>query len=58
MKCLEFLFQSTMGAGDTLALIMETKKNFPEANLEIFHELISVGNEILQVPGKRFFWSI
>ena len=49
--CLELLFESTKGAGDILALIMETKNNFPEANLDIFHELIGVGNEILKVPG-------
>ena len=49
--CLELLFESTKGAGDILALIMETKNNFPEANLDIFHELIAVGNEILKVPG-------
>ena len=50
-KCLEFLFERTNGAGDVLALIMDTKNNFPEANLDIFHELIGVGNEILRVPG-------
>ena len=50
-KCLEFLFERTNGAGDVLALIMDTKNNFPEANLDIFHELIGVGNEILKVPG-------
>ena len=50
-KCLEFLFERTNGAGDVLALIMDTKNNFPEANLDIFHELIAVGNEILKVPG-------
>ena len=52
LKCLKFFFQSTNGAGDTLALIMETKNSFPEASLEIFHELIAVGKEILQVPGS------
>ena len=51
LKCLEFLFQETRGAGDVFALIMETKHSFPEANMEIFHELTDVGNEILQVPG-------
>ena len=51
LKCLEFLFQTTRGAGDILALIVETKNSFPEANMEIFHELTDVGNEILQVPG-------
>ena len=50
-KCLEFLFRMTKGAGDILALIMETKKTFPDASLEIFHSLISVGKDVLQVPG-------
>ena len=51
LKCLEFLFRMTKGAGDILALINETKKTFPDASLEIFHDLISVGNDVLQVPG-------
>ena len=52
VKCLEWLFQTTNGAGDVFALIMETKKNFPGASLDILHELLRVGNETLQVPGK------
>ena len=51
MKCLEWLFQTTNGAGDIFALIMETKKNFPGASLDILQELLRVGNETLQVPG-------
>ena len=51
LKCLEFLFRMTKGAGDILALINETKKTFPDASLEIFHDLISVGKDVLQVPG-------
>ena len=51
LKCLEFLFQMTKGAGDILALIMETKKTFPDLSLDIFHDLISVGKDVLQVPG-------
>merc|ERR1719209_2431191 len=51
VKCLEWLFKTTKGAGDIFALIMETKNNFPEASLDILHELLSVGNETLQVPG-------
>ena len=51
MRCLEFLFQETNRAADMLALIMETKTNFPEASLDILFELITVGNEALQVPG-------
>ena len=51
MRCLEFLFDKTNRAADTLALIMETKNNFPEASLDILYELITVGKETLQVPG-------
>ena len=53
LKCLEFLFRMTKGPGipGFLALIMETKKTFPDTSLEIFHDLISVGNDVLQVPG-------
>ena len=51
LKCLEFLFRMTKGAGDILALIMETKKTFPDLSLDIFHDLISVGKDVLQVPG-------
>ena len=51
LKCLEFLFQMTSGAGDILALIMETNNSFPEANVGIFQELTDTANEILQVPG-------
>ena len=57
VKCLEWLFQTTKGAGDIFALIMETKENFPEASLDILHELLSVGNETLQVPGNYNQWN-
>ena len=56
VKCLEWLFETTKGAGDIFALIMETKNNFPEASLDILHELLSVGNESLQVPGSYNQW--
>ena len=58
VKCLEWLFKTTKGAGDIFALIMETKNNFPEASLDILHELLSVGNESLQVPGSYKQWNI
>ena len=52
MRCLKFLFDTTNGAGDICALIKQTEDNFPEANLEILRELISVGNASLQLSGK------
>ena len=58
VKCLEWLFKTTKGAGDIFALIMETKNNFPEASLDILHELLSVGNESLQVPGSYRPWIV
>ena len=52
MRCMKFLFDTTNGAGDICALIKQTEDNFPEANLEILRELISVGNASLQLSGK------
>ena len=57
VKCLAWLFATTKGAGDIFALIMETKNNFPEASLDILHELLSVGNKTLQVPGTFKQWN-
>ena len=54
MRCLKFLFDTTNGAGDICALIKGTKDNFPdpEANLEILHELVSIGSDSLHLPGS------
>ena len=46
VRCLKFLFDTT-----TFALISETKKNFPDADLNILDELIQVGNETFLQPG-------
>ena len=35
MKCVKFLMDTTNGGGDVLALVMETKANFPEVNFDI-----------------------
>ena len=43
MRCLEFL--TTSFGNDTLALISETRKNFPKASFDVLHELMDVGNE-------------
>ena len=53
MRCLKFLFDTTTGGRDIFALISETKKNFPEATLDVLHELISAGNETLQLSGLQ-----
>ena len=50
-NCLDFLFLGPSSAGNILGLFMETKKSFPEADFNIFNELISVGSERLKVPG-------
>ena len=46
LKCLKFI--TTM---DTLTLISETKRNFPEATFDILQELRNVGNETFTLPG-------
>ena len=51
VKCLKFLYDTTTGVGDIGALIMETEQSFPGASLDILRELISAGNETLQLPG-------
>ena len=53
LKCLNFI--KTGEGRNTYALISETKKNFPDASFDILHELINVGNEILQMPGVSDF---
>ena len=50
-NCLDFLFLGPSSAGNILGLLMETKKSFPEADFNIFNELISVGSERSKVPG-------
>ena len=52
MRCLKFLFDTTNGASDICALIKGTNDNFPEANLEILHELVSIGSDSLHLPGS------
>ena len=51
VKCLKFLYDTTTGVGDIGALIRETEQSFPGASLDILRELISAGNETLQLPG-------
>ena len=52
LRCLKFIYNSTSsGGGDTFALIYETKRNFPEADFNVLHQLIDVGNEALQLQG-------
>ena len=45
-RCLKFFFDLN-GGRDNLAFICETKKNFPDADLNVLHELINVG----KLPG-------
>ena len=49
LKCLSFLFGST--TADIFSLIEATRVNFPEASLDILHELINVRNATLLLPG-------
>ena len=52
-KCLDFLFKGHSSAGNVLSLIMATKSNFPEADFNIFNELISVGSEMVKLEVKE-----
>ena len=52
LRCLKFIYNSTSsGGGDTFALIYETKRNFPEADFNVLHQLLDAGNEALQLQG-------
>ena len=50
VKCLKLITDSR--GGDIFALVTETKANFPDASFDILHELINVGRETLQLPGR------
>ena len=52
VKCLKFFYDSTSGAGDIGALVLETEKTFPGASLDIFRHLVNVGNATFQQPGN------
>ena len=55
MRCLKFLYDTTNGARDMVHLIQQTKEHFPEADLNILHDLINVGHLELGVRGS--FWT-
>ena len=48
----KFLNSSTNGR-DIYALVAETKRNFPEASLDVLYELIDLGNENFGQPGMN-----
>ena len=52
LRCLKFLNSSTNGR-DIYALVAETKRNFPEASLDVLYELIDLGNESFGQPGMN-----
>ena len=52
-NCLNYLFKGPSSAGNILSLIMMTKSNFPEADFNIFNELISVGSEMVTLSVKE-----
>ena len=51
MRCLKFLYDTTNGFHDIVALIQKTKESFPDADLNILYELINVGNVELGMQG-------
>ena len=54
MKCIKFLLDTTIGGGDILALVKETKENFPEARFDILHDMRVVASTVLELPGTFF----
>ena len=54
MRCLKFLYDTTSGAHDMVALIQKTKESFPDADLNILCELINLGNVELGLQGDFF----
>ena len=46
LRCLNFVTTN-----DGLTLISKTKKNFPEASLDILNDLLNVGKETFQLAG-------
>ena len=52
-NCLNYLFKGPSSSGNILSLIMATKSNFPEADFNIFNELISGGSEMVKLSVKE-----
>ena len=48
LRCLNWIKGG--GVRDTNTLIFETKKNFPDANLDVLYELLNVDKETFQLP--------
>lgn len=58
MKCLKFLYDiPSDSSGGVVALIQQTKQNFPEANLNILYELINVGQVEHGLKGNFCLYS-
>ena len=51
MKCVKFLLDSRDDGGDVLALVKETKDNFPEADFDILRDLEAKARTVLQLSG-------
>ena len=49
VRCLEFM--TTSDGRDTLALVTQTRNNFPDASFDVLHELMNEGNDTFQLPG-------
>ena len=50
VRCIKWIRKETKRAGDIVALILDTKNNFPEASPDILRNLSSVGDDTL--PGS------
>ena len=57
MKCVKFLLDPKGAGGDILALVKDTKEQFPEANFEILNDLRVLATTELQLPGTILIFS-
>ena len=58
MKCVKFLLDPKGAGGDILALVKDTKEQFPEANFEILNDLRVLATTELQLPGTILIFSL
>ena len=56
MKCLKFLYDTSNSSDGVVALVQQTKENFPEADMNILYELVNVGPVEHELKGN--FWGV
>ena len=51
-RCVEWFRKETKRSWDIVALLLDSRNNFPEASPDILRNLSSVGDETLHLPGS------